>query len=236
MNTSQSEHMRLAKNNSTRIIIFMTLLTHEPKQARSRRTLAALVEAAEALLETKAFAALSVQEIAARAGCTTGSFYARFTAKEDLLPYLYERYDEAHTARLEGLVASPDWQGRTLEQVLDATVSETISAYAARPHLLREIALFVRRDPGNTPPEGVERRRRVQQAALELIAGKANGRGERVGLPSAAFVLTVIGNMVREAVLFGDAPLSRATAVPHTDLRRRLVKLALAYLDSADRD
>ena len=66
-----------------------------PRQDRSRATLAAIVQAAETLLDERPFQDVSVADIIARAGCTTGSFYARFASKDALIPYLYEKYDEA---------------------------------------------------------------------------------------------------------------------------------------------
>src|SRR5947209_5706863 len=63
----------------------------EPKQARSRQTFDRLLDATEALLREKEFAAITIAEIVQRAGASTGAFYARFPAKEALLPALYDR-------------------------------------------------------------------------------------------------------------------------------------------------
>ena len=63
-----------------------------PKQARSERTLQRLLDAAEALIKEKGHAAVSIPEIARRAGSSVGGFYARFRDKNELLRALEERH------------------------------------------------------------------------------------------------------------------------------------------------
>src|SRR5690348_6416074 len=54
-------------------------------------TRAALVEAAEGLLREKTYAELTVRAISARAGYTTGAFFAHFPSKADLVIELIAR-------------------------------------------------------------------------------------------------------------------------------------------------
>ena len=61
-----------------------------PLQARSRRTLARIVEASRALIEERGRDGLTVQDVVARGRTSVGSFYARFSGKEDLLRHLDE--------------------------------------------------------------------------------------------------------------------------------------------------
>lgn len=63
----------------------------EPKQARSRRTLERIEEAALELIAERGVEAATVQDIVRRARSSVGSFYARFPGKEDLLVHLEER-------------------------------------------------------------------------------------------------------------------------------------------------
>ena len=65
-----------------------------PKQARSIRTEQALLDAFEAVLRTKPYADLTVSEIAAEAGVTTGAIYRRFRDKQDLLRSAFIRFYE----------------------------------------------------------------------------------------------------------------------------------------------
>lgn len=64
----------------------------KPRQDRSRRTLEAMLDAAEGLIAERGVDVLKLGDIAARAGCTTGAIYTRFRDKEALLEQLYDRF------------------------------------------------------------------------------------------------------------------------------------------------
>ena len=58
----------------------------DPKPSRKRqRTRAALIEATLAIIAERGFATVSLSEVAARAGVTTGSIYSNFRGKGELL-------------------------------------------------------------------------------------------------------------------------------------------------------
>ena len=59
-----------------------------PVQARSRRTLARILDASLTLLGERGWDGLTVQDVVSLAGTSVGSFYARFSGKEDLLVYV----------------------------------------------------------------------------------------------------------------------------------------------------
>ena len=79
-----------------------------PLQARSRRTLARIVEAGHALASQRGRDRVTVQEVVSLARVSVGSFYARFAGRDELLRYLDEdratlerrRWDDELTARL----------------------------------------------------------------------------------------------------------------------------------------
>ncbi len=80
------------------------MLTHaiaEPRTARSRRTRAALLATARALLEEQGFRALSMTAVADTAGVTRRTAYLHFTARADLVGALYD-----YLAEVEGLSGS----------------------------------------------------------------------------------------------------------------------------------
>lgn len=94
-----------------------------PVQARSRRTLSRILEATQSLMAEKGREALTVQDIVARAKTSVGSFYARFSGKEELLAYLEQgvwsrvrtEWDQGLAARVHGTT--------TLEARIRAIVS-----------------------------------------------------------------------------------------------------------------
>lgn len=79
-----------------------------PTNARSRRTRAALLAAARALLEEGGFEALTMSAVADRAGVTRRAVYLHFGSRAELVAGLFD-----HVAGAEGLDAS-------LQRVWDA--------------------------------------------------------------------------------------------------------------------
>jgi len=76
-------------------------VTPEPTNARSRRTRAALLDAARALLEQDGPEALTMGRIAERAGVSRRAVYLHVDSRVDLLLALFD-----HVSEVEGLVAS----------------------------------------------------------------------------------------------------------------------------------
>jgi AcrR family transcriptional regulator len=76
-------------------------VTPEPTNARSRRTRAALLDAARALLEREGPEALTMGRLAERAGVSRRAVYLHVDSRVDLLLALFD-----HVSEVEGLVAS----------------------------------------------------------------------------------------------------------------------------------
>src|SRR5262245_20786751 len=64
----------------------------KPKGDKRDRTRAALLEAARALIREKGFARTTLEEVAARAGMTTGAIYGNFRNRDELFTALGDAY------------------------------------------------------------------------------------------------------------------------------------------------
>lgn len=62
----------------------------QPENARSRRTRAAVLDAAHALIAERGFAATTMADVAERAGVTRRAVYLHFATKADLLAALFD--------------------------------------------------------------------------------------------------------------------------------------------------
>ena len=93
-----------------------------PKQSRSRRTLEHIVQAALEILEEQGYTALTVQSVVDRANSSVGSFYARFSGKEDLLDYLGERVWDQALERWDGAVKARDWSEIDLQHIAESSM------------------------------------------------------------------------------------------------------------------
>lgn len=82
----------------------------EPRNARSRRTRQALLDAARELIEADGFAATSMAGIANRAGVSTRALYLHFSSRGELLAALTRSLGETEALgeSLEAVWAAPD--------------------------------------------------------------------------------------------------------------------------------
>lgn len=77
----------------------------QPVQTRSRKTRAALLDAALGLVSQSGYEALRVEEVVAQAGVAKGTFFAHFTDKDGLLT---ELIGDALAQRLDRMAEQPD--------------------------------------------------------------------------------------------------------------------------------
>jgi AcrR family transcriptional regulator len=132
--------------------------TRNPANARSRRTRAALLDGARAILEDRGFEALTMTAVAERAGVTRRALYMHFAGRSELVGALFD-----HVAKVEGLDES-------LRQVQDAPDAvralDQWAAHLARYHTrLLAVDHAVQRVWQNDP-DAADHRRRVAAAKL----------------------------------------------------------------------
>jgi AcrR family transcriptional regulator len=121
----------------------MSTAIPEPINARSRRTHAALLDAAHTILEDEGFEALTMTAVAERAGVTRRSAYLHFATRAELVGALFD-----HVANAAGRPESiaPVWAAGDAAGALDAW-AEHLAGY--HPHLIavdRALRRVVRSD------------------------------------------------------------------------------------------
>jgi AcrR family transcriptional regulator len=103
-----------------------------------------LIEAAAAVFAEKGYDGAGVQEIARRAGFTTGAIYGRFRGKAELLLAAIE----AHTTNeLEQLFAEHRFEGRVTDVLTTVGSHLLTDPFDAGQALLLEAFVAARRDP-----------------------------------------------------------------------------------------
>jgi len=93
-----------------------------PRQDRSRRTLSRITAAAEALFAERGYDGTKVGDIAARARCSVGAFYARFNDKESLFLHLHDQQCDQLIQRIEFLCDLFRAENASLEVMVRQTV------------------------------------------------------------------------------------------------------------------
>lgn len=178
-----------------------------PKQARSQRTLEALLDAAEGLLQTRAFHELRVQEIVERAGSSSGSFYARFADKRALLHALHERF----VARVRGDLAAgmPEGMGRAVDRdmLVRHVVATSVETHRRHRGILRAALMESMHDP-----RFAERALALGTDAAQVLAARLSEcqHGPAVDARSVAMALRLVTAALDQQLLidpdgtFGD--------------------------------
>ena len=199
-----------------------------PLQERSRRTLARLLDATEALLVDRRFEEIRIEEIVRRARTSVGAFYARFRDKDALLPALYERYDEELGRRMRALERRRG--ERTLEDAAAVVVRELLRLFRERTNLMRALALYARAHAEAIGTEArVRRERQVTVFREALLAHRA-----RIAHPdpqrAVELALFFAASALRERVLFADSTHAASTRLTDSELVRETTRMLVGYL------
>ena len=201
-----------------------------PLQERSAKTLERIVEATEDLLRTKSFEEVTIREIVGRAKCPIASFYARFKSKDDLLPHLYERYDARVGPALAAKLAGFDVTELDLAEAVEICVDLIVSGYTTDKWLIREVALFARRNPGAIGSDVRKERTTMHSKAAQLFGYFAKDIEHRDAVRAAEVGIFMVASVARESVLFGAAPHAAATALSIEQLKFTLTHTLLSFL------
>jgi AcrR family transcriptional regulator len=200
-----------------------------PQQARTRKTLTRLLDAAEALVAEKGFGDAGIAEIAQRAGSSVGGFYRRFRDKQRLLQALHERFCEEAKATADVALDPQRWAGAPVAEIWEEFSAFLVRIYREREGLFRA---FLR--CGISDPEVRERSNRLFEYLAERLAALLEGReiahpearlGARFGLQVVLSTLNHVVQMQPPAMGLHDDRLAR-----------ELSRVFLSYLGAEPND
>ncbi len=164
----------------------------EPVQARSRRTVTRILDAAAAIIDEDGVDAATTRSIADRAGVSYPSLYRFFADREEILDRLLER----HTAELDAraMAAEQTWDTRSVADLLDAEVNLHVAYYREHPSAAR---LWMGSRSSTTVTKKVH-------ARMQILAGRMHARLVEAELipadtdPRALLVMVEIADRVIE--------------------------------------
>ena len=177
-------------------------------QARSRRTVEKLFNAAERVFVRDGFAAASVSEIAREAGVSVGAFYGRFADKAAFLEAFFDRSFERGRAAIDAgaLLAASDG---TAAGRLRAYVTQRVGHYRMRRPILLAVQAWLAQGGGGS---GYGRRRgeladHAVETMLTLLGDDlaAAGAGPDEARRRVAFAVWLVAVGANDAALRGDA-------------------------------
>jgi AcrR family transcriptional regulator len=114
-----------------------------PRQARSRRTLERLLAATIDVMKDEGLAGVTVPEVAARAGVSTGSIYRRFVDKDALIRAAFLRFLEASQIASRESLAPERFAALSLGRTLRGLCRGLVRQYRAYPKLLKALDQFL---------------------------------------------------------------------------------------------
>lgn len=202
---------------STRIAGTPGTMRKAPKQARSRATVDAIVEAGAQVLGRRGWAGFTTNEVAEVAGVSIGSLYQYFPNKQSLTEALRRR----HFDDVLGVLESAGEGERSLEDSVEALVEGMLAVHGAHPALHRALLEEAPRT-GETSAAHEAFDARYRQLYRKIISAHRKRRGSRRDEIAAQVVSAAVEGVVHRAAFSGllDAPM----------WKKELVALVCAYV------
>lgn len=182
-----------------------------PRQARSRQTVEAVLDAVTIVLKRHGPDAVTTNRICEAAGVSIGSLYQYFPDKQAIFRALHQRHVDEVSRVIEGALAAH--ASGPLEELVSALMHGLTDVHTADPELHQLVTALV--------PEGPAGFRAALHEAFEQVIPPTSERTKRM--------LFVLPQLI-EALVHGLAQplpfISRASA------KKEAVRTALAYLAS----
>lgn len=192
----------------------------EPKQARSRVLVDAIVGAAGRVLPRLGFDELTTHQLAEVAGVSVGSLYQYFPTKEAIVATLIERRAEADVARVSALL--DELRGLPLREIIARTVDDMIELHRSARPLYRVMLPLVAR---------VRRHRYVREVigkARERVRDELAARRDEVRKEDLDLAVFIAGHALESCM---HAALDeRPELLDDPAFARELTDLAVRYL------
>ncbi len=197
----------------------------EPRQQRSRDSQERILKAAESLIKSRGFEALTTAEVVRRSHTSIGTLYARFGDKTALLHAVQNRVQSREEACMRNQMAKIDWDSLSLEEGVrrllqikqtanegDARLFEAFVVQGATDPVLRaqgyrhkaaveslEVEILMRHagEIGHADPEGAARvASRLAQAAQEEYVQRSLAVGSFVGTAPPELLLQHLADVI----------------------------------------
>lgn len=192
-----------------------------PRQARSRVTVEAIVEAGARILSEQGWAEFTTNKVAEAAGVSVGSLYQYFPDKLSLIEAIRRRH-------LDDCLAIMRRSGegeKSLERFVDDLVRDMFAAHSLYPGLHRVLLDEAPSFDATRDPHSVFEAEYVGHYAAAVSAYRASKEG------ASNRIMAMILSDVMDGVIHNAA---RRGMLGSAELRRELVRLLRIYLTTPD--
>ncbi len=200
-----------------------------PCQQRSRDSQERILRAAESLIKSKGFEALTTAEVVRRSRTSIGTLYARFGDKTALLHAVQERVQAREEAVMRAHLARVDWDGLSLEESVRQLLEIKQLAAEGDGRLFEAFVVHGATDPV-LRTQGYRHKAIMEGLEVEVLLRHAEEIGH-VDPENAARVASRLAQAAQEEYVQRSlSGVSLPTAAPPDLLLQRLAEVIIAYL------
>ena len=191
----------------------------EPKQARSKATVDAIVEAGTQVLGQKGWGKFTTNEVAEVAGASIGSLYQYFPNKLSLIEAIRRRHIDDVLAVVRGVGEG----GRSFEESVDALVQGMLAIHGSHPALHRALLEEAPRSEGARSAHDAFESQYLRHYRT-IVSRHRKRRGSKRDEIAAQVLSSAVEGVVHHAALNG--------LLESPELRLELVSLICRYVAS----
>lgn len=162
-------------------MVYSDFMVKPPLSRKRQRTRAALVEAALAIIAERGIAAVTLDEIAARAGVTKGAIYSNYRSKGELLWEAVDRRRPHLTP--EATPGDPAAQARAVARAIMASLPEAEREAAFHS----ELQIYIRTDPELRAQQAEQQKAQLDDISRQL----ATDFGDQLTMPPRTVALAI---------------------------------------------
>lgn len=202
---------------STRIAKPQAVMRKEPRQARSRATVEAIIQAGARILSDEGWAGFTTNRVADLAGVSIGSLYQYFPDKLSLVDAIRHRHLDDSIAVMRNIRAS----GLSPEEFATRLVQAIVAAHSVYPGLHRVLL--------DEAPSSEEYRNPNSEFEIEYLSYFAEAVATYRMSPEKA-AAHVAGRVVSDAIDGVIHNAARRGALDDPTMQKELVRLIVLYL------
>jgi AcrR family transcriptional regulator len=202
-----------------------------PCQQRSRDSQERILRAAEALIKSKGFEALTTAEVVRRSRTSIGTLYARFGDKTALLHAVQERVQTREEAVMRARLAKVDWDALSLEDTVRQLLEIKRIATEGEDRLFEAFVVHGATDPV-VRAQGYRHKATIEGLEIEILMRHAGQIGHSDPEGAARVASRLAQAAQEEYVQRSLSGVSLPTAASPDLLLQRLADVIIAYLKS----
>ena len=200
-----------------------------PCQQRSRDSQERILRAAEALIKSKGYEALTTAEVVRRSRTSIGTLYARFGDKTALLHAVQDRVQSREEACMRAQLDKVDWDRLTLEESVRRLLEIKRVAADGDGRLFEAFVVHGATDPV-LRAQGYRHKAIMEALEVEVLMRHAGQIGHADPEDAARVASRLAQAAQEEYVQRSLSGVSLPTAAPPDLLLQRLAEVIIAYL------